>query len=40
MGLPLWLSMKCKNTLGKKTVLLSGGLLAVKGKKVDKIIKR
>ena len=38
IGVPLWLSLKCKNEIGRKTVIQNGGLFAVKGKKVEKII--
>lgn len=38
IGVPLWLSLKCKNEIGKKTVIQNGGLFAVKGKRADKII--
>eukprot|EP01017_Pseudomicrothorax_dubius_P029393 TRINITY_DN3566_c0_g2_i7.p1 TRINITY_DN3566_c0_g2~~TRINITY_DN3566_c0_g2_i7.p1 ORF type:complete len:483 (-),score=101.42 TRINITY_DN3566_c0_g2_i7:205-1653(-) len=36
-GLPLWISLKCKVALPKKTVLTTG-LLAVKGRMYDKIL--
>ncbi len=38
IGVPLWLSLKCKNEIGRKTVIQNGGLFAVKGKKVEKIL--
>ena len=38
IGIPLWLSLKCKNEIGKKTVIKHGGLFAVKGKIIEKII--